>query len=127
MEEAWHLSPVRGIRGATTVSANAHQAIFEATTELLLSIVASNGLASSDVASVFLTMTPDLNAQFPALAAREIGWKDVPLLCAVEINVPDALPMCIRVLLHVNTDKTQREIRHVYLRGAHNLRPDLAD
>jgi len=121
------LSPVRGIRGATTVSVNEHQAIFEATTELLLAIVNRNGLASPDVASVFLTMTPDLNAQFPALAAREIGWTEVPLLCAVEINVPNALPMCIRVLLHVNTDKAQCKVRHVYLRGARGLRPDLAD
>lgn len=115
---------MRGIRGATTVPANTREAILEATKELLTAMLRENGIEVDSIASIFFTATPDLNAEFPALAAREMGWTDVAMLCGHEMNVPGSLPMCLRVLLHVNTDKPAREIRHVYLRGAKVLRPD---
>ena len=115
----------RGVRGATTVEANSREAILEATRELLAAMLKSNQVAVEDVASAFFTTTPDLNAEFPALAARELGWTDVALLCGHEMNVPGSLPMCLRILLHVNTDKPASAIRHVYLRGARVLRPDV--
>jgi len=115
----------RGVRGATTVEANSREAIMEATRELLAAMLKSNQFAVEDVASAFFTTTPDLNAEFPALAARELGWTDVALLCGHEMNVPGSLPMCLRILLHVNTDKPASAIRHVYLRGARVLRPDV--
>jgi len=114
----------RGIRGATTVEANSREAILEATGELLAAMVTANDIKPEDVASAFFTTTPDLNAEFPALAARRLGWNDVPLLCGHEMTVPGSLPMCLRILLHVNTDKTADQIVHVYLRGARVLRPD---
>ena len=114
----------RGIRGATTVEANSREAILEATAELLAAMVKANGIKPEDVASAFFTTTPDLNAEFPALAARRLGWNDVPLLCGHEMAVPGSLPMCLRILLHVNTDKKADQIVHVYLRGARVLRPD---
>jgi chorismate mutase len=101
--------------------------ILEATRELLGAMIAANqGLEARDVASVIFTVTPDLNAAFPARAARGLGWSEVPLLDAQEIPVPGSLPRCIRALVHWNTDRTQREITHIYLRGAQALRPDLA-
>jgi chorismate mutase len=115
----------RGVRGATTVGANTVEAILEATKELLAAMLTANDLDVEYVASAFFTMTPDLNAEFPAIAARELGWTDVALLCGHEMNKPGSLPMCLRVLLHVNTDKPARDIRHVYLRGARVLRPDI--
>jgi chorismate mutase len=114
----------RGIRGATTVDANTREAIFQATTELLSQMVLANGVEPGEVASVFFTTSRDLNADFPALAAREMGWNDVALLCAHEMDVPGSLPMCLRILLLVNTEKKADEIVHVYLRGARVLRPD---
>jgi chorismate mutase len=114
----------RGIRGATTVDANEVDAILSATRELLEAIVFANGLQASDVASAFFTTTPDLDAAFPAQAARELGWRETALMCSHEMNVPDALPKCIRVLIHWNTDKRQDEIVHVYLRTAATLRSD---
>jgi chorismate mutase len=114
----------RGIRGATTVEANSREAILEATAELLAAMVKANDVKPEDVASAFFTTTPDLNAEFPALAARRLGWNDVPLLCGHEMAVPGSLSMCLRILLHVNTDKKANEIVHVYLRGARALRPD---
>ncbi len=114
----------RGIRGATTVEANSREAILEATAELLAAMVKANGIKPEDVASAFFTTTPDLNAEFPALAARRLGWNDVPLLCAHEMAVSGSLPMCLRILVHVNTDKRADQIVHVYLRGARVLRPD---
>ena len=114
----------RGIRGATTVEANSGEAILEATAELLAAMVKANEIEAEDVASAFFTTTPDLNAEFPALAARRLGWDDVPLLCGHEMAVPGSLPMCLRILLHVNTDKTADQMVHVYLRGASALRPD---
>jgi chorismate mutase len=117
----------RGIRGATTVAENTREAILAATRELLELIVARNEIAVEDVSSAFFTVTEDLNAEHPALAARQIGWEQVALLCAREIPVPGSLGMCIRVLVHVNTEKTQADLRHVYLRDAVRLRPGFAD
>ncbi len=114
----------RGIRGATTTDANTPDAILRATRELLLLIIAQNDLDSADIGSAIFTTTPDLYAEFPALAARELGWHDVALMCGHEMNVPGALRSCIRVLIHWNTPKTQTEIQHVYIRGARSLRPD---
>jgi len=114
----------RGIRGATTADANTPDAILAATRELLLCMIEQNDLDSADIGSALFTTTPDLNAEFPALAARELGWHDVALMCGHEMHVPGALGNCIRVLIHWNTPKTQAEIRHVYIRGARNLRPD---
>ncbi|OLN30209.1 chorismate mutase [Desulfosporosinus metallidurans] len=118
---------VRGIRGATTVERNDAAEIREATMELLKMILDENQLCTEDLVSAIFTVTSDLNADFPASSAREIGWQLVPLLCATEIPVPGALPRCIRVLLHVNTERSQREIRHVFLRNAVSLRKDLVD
>lgn len=119
--------PCRGIRGATTVAANSREAILEATSELLEEMVRLNGVRPPDVASAYFTTTPDLNAEFPAVAARDgRGWNNVALMCGHEMNVPGGLAMCLRILLHVNTDRTQDQICHVYLRGAAVLRPDLA-
>ncbi len=115
----------RGIRGATTAHANNENAIVEATQELLQAIVAANELDPADLASAVFTATPDLNAIHPALAARRLGWHHVPLLSAAEIAVPESVPLCIRVLLHWNTDRPSFAITHVYLRDAVQLRPDL--
>jgi len=114
----------RGIRGATTADANTPDAILRATRELLLLIIEGNDLDIADIGSATFTTTPDLNAEFPALAARELGWYEVALMCGHEMSVPGALGSCIRVLIHWNTPKTQAEIQHVYIRGARNLRPD---
>lgn len=116
---------VRGIRGATTVEENSRDAIVAATAELLDAVVAANAVDQEQVASVFFTTTPDLNAEFPAVAAREAGWQDVALLCGHEMAVPGSLPRCLRLLMHVNTERSSAEIQHVYLRGARALRPDL--
>ena len=117
---------VRGIRGAVTASANEKAAIVDATGKLLREIVARNGIAVADIAAIFFTTTPDLTAEFPAAAARELGWQDVPLLCGHEMSVPDRLGKCVRVMMLVNTDAPQSAIRHIYLDGAAALRPDLA-
>ncbi len=117
---------VRGIRGATTVSVNQAGEILSATRELLEGILSANpGLQACDVSSVWFTMTTDLDAAYPAQAARDLGWALVPALCATEIPVPEGLPRCIRVLVQWNTPLTQAEISHVYLRDAVCLRPDL--
>lgn len=119
--------PVRGIKGATTVERNTAEAIIAATSELLGKMVELNGLDPDEIASAFFHTSPDLNAEFPAVAARrDLGWNGVPLLCGHEIGVPGSLPMCLRVLLHVNTDRRADEVTHVYMRGARVLRPDLA-
>jgi chorismate mutase len=117
---------VRGIRGATTATANTAEDITEATQELIAALIRVNDLATEDIASAFWTTTPDLNTEFPAAAARKVGWGDVPQMCAHEMSVPGGLGLCIRVTLHVNTEKSQREIRHAYLRGATVLRPEYA-
>jgi chorismate mutase len=116
---------LRGIRGATTVDANTRDAILQATTELLTALIEANDIQADDVASAFFTTTPDLTAEFPALAARRtFGWSDVALMCGHEMNVPGSLPMCLRILLHVNTGKTQNEVKFIYLRGATALRSE---
>jgi chorismate mutase len=115
---------MRGIRGATTVASNTPEAILEAATELLAEMLRANDLAVDDLASAFFTTTRDLNAEFPAVAANRMGWTDVALMCGHEMDVPGSLAMCLRVLLHANTERTSREIQHVYLRGAKQLRPD---
>jgi chorismate mutase len=117
---------VRGIRGATTATANTAEDITEATQELIAALVRVNSLDTEEIASAFWTTTRDLIAEFPAAAARRVGWADVPQMCAHEMAVPGGLAMCIRVTLHVNTEKSQRDIRHVYLRGATVLRPEYA-
>jgi len=113
----------RGIRGATTVERNDREQILAATRELLEVLVRLNGLRPDDVGYVWFTVTPDLDAEFPAFAAREIGWTEVPLMCGREIPVPGAIAGCIRVLIDWNTAKTQREIRHAFLHRAKELRP----
>ncbi len=116
---------VRGVRGATTVEANSVEAILEATRELLAAMLKANETDVEYVASAFFTTTVDLNAEFPAVAARDLGWTNVALMCGHEMNKPGGLPMCLRILLHVNTDKPARDIKHIYLRGARVLRPDI--
>lgn len=116
----------RGIRGAITVSENTREALLEATRELLLQLIEANGIEAADVASVIFTTTPDLNAEFPALAARELGWHTTALLCGHEMSVPDSLPRCVRILIHWNTERRADEIVHIYLREAQTLRPEHA-
>ena len=118
--------PTRGIRGAINVTEDSAEAILFATKVLLKNILRMNpDLNSKDIASIFFTMTPDLTATFPAMAARQMGWVDVPLLCYQEIAVVDSLPMILRVLILWNTENSQNKIRHVYLGEAVALRPDL--
>lgn len=117
----------RGIRGATTVTHNAEEHILQETAVLLQEIVDRNDIKPEDICSVWITMTGDLDAAFPAKAIRQLeGWELVPLMCALEVPVQGALPLCIRFMVHVNTAKAQNEINHVYLNGAQALRPDLA-
>lgn len=117
---------VRGVRGAITVGQDTEPEVLAATRDLLLAICAENPeLDSAEIASIFFTVTEDVHAVYPARAARELGWGDVPLMCAREIVVPGGLTGCIRVLIHWNTDLRQDQIHHVYLRGAVVLRPDL--
>lgn len=119
---------VRGLRGATTVAENTPAAIREATQELLAEMVTRNEIDAAEVASAYFTTTPDLDAEFPAVVARnDFGWDHVALMCGHEMDVPGSLRMCLRILLHVNTQRRQSEIEFVYLRGARALRPDLAD
>jgi chorismate mutase len=115
----------RGVRGATTVDENDAQAILQATTELLGAIIDANEMSEQDVASVFFTVTPGLDAICPAVAARQMGWTHTALLCLQEMAVPGSLPRCIRVLVHWNTERSIEQICHVYLREARQLRPDL--
>lgn len=116
----------RGIRGATTSIANTAEDILEATDELMRTVIHLNDLDPINVASVIFTTTPDLTATFPALAAREIGWTEVPLMCSHEMHVPGSLQSCVRVMIHVNTFRSAAEIKHVYLKGARILRPEWA-
>jgi chorismate mutase len=119
------MSICRGVRGATTVQHNTREEILAATRELVALMVRRNSIDRKDVASAIFTTTPDLDAEFPALAARQLGWLEVPMLCGHEITVPGSLPRCIRVLVHWNTDLPQGEIQHIYIRDAVKLRPDL--
>ena len=116
----------RGVRGATTVVENSRDAILLATRQMLALMIRRNEMESEDVASAIFTVTQDLNAEFPALAARQLGWLEVPLLCGYEISVPGSLPLCIRVFVHWNTTKSQADMHHVYIHDAVRLRPDLS-
>lgn len=120
------MTACRGVRGATTVAADDRDQILTATRQLLALMIRRNDIDSADVASAVFTVTDDIQAEFPALAARQLGWLEVPLLCSREMTVTSSLPLCIRVLLHWNTDKPQAEIQHVYLHDAKKLRPDLS-
>ncbi len=119
------MNKARGIRGAITVSKNSKNDILSSTRELLREIIRVNKIRADDIASIIFTSTSDLNAEFPATAARSLGLKATPLLCAREINVPGSLRKCIRILMLVNSDKAQSSIKHVYLRSAKILREDL--
>jgi chorismate mutase len=116
----------RGVRGATTADGNTRDDILTATRQLLALMIRINGIEPEQVASAVFSLTRDLDAEFPALAARQLGWLDVPLLCTYEVDVPGSLRRCVRVLIHWNTDKPQHEIRHVYVKDAERLRPDLS-
>lgn len=128
VESVWSSRPVRcrGVRGAIDVAANTSEAIVAATHELLTAMIEANGIDPDDVGSMFMTTTVDLNAQYPAVAARELGWMDVAILCGHEMNVPHGLPMCVRILIMWNTTLSPQEIEHVYLGEARRLRPDRA-
>jgi len=116
----------RGVRGAVTVEANTEKAILDATYDLLNHMIKANEIEADDIAGVMFTVTPDLNAVFPAEARRRLpGWTHVPLMCAQEVPVPGALERCVRVLMLVNTTKTAGEVQHIYLHDAERLRPDL--
>ncbi|WP_214411117.1 chorismate mutase [Sphaerisporangium fuscum] len=117
---------VRAIRGAIQIDADDREAILSGVTELVSEVMERNRLTTDDVISVIFTSTPDLTAEFPALAARKLGFHDVPLICASEIDVPGALPRVVRLMAHVETDRPRQEIQHVYLRGAAALRVDIA-
>lgn len=115
----------RGVRGAITVEANTAEAIWEGTKELLQALIVANGIEEDDVASVIFTTTPDLNAAYPAKAARDLGWRQTALMGMQEMDVPDGIQRCIRILIHWNTTKSVGELQHVFLRDAVRLRPDL--
>jgi chorismate mutase len=117
---------VLAVRGAIQIDADDRDQILEATTELVTEVMTRNALTTDDVISVIFTATPDLTAEFPALAARKLGFHDVPLLCASEIDVPHALPRVIRLMAHIESDRPRSDIQHVYLRGATALRVDIA-
>jgi chorismate mutase len=118
---------LRAIRGAITVERDAPELVYAATRELLAEIIARNGVDPDHIISVIFTVTPDLTSAFPAMAARSMGWLDVPLLCTMEIPVPGAMAHCIRVLLHVESDRQRSAIQHVYLGEAQSLRPDISE
>ena len=115
---------LRGLRGATTAAANTREAILEATEELIRALQETNEFVPEDVESAIFTSSPDLTAEYPARAARRLGWDTVPLLGASEVAVPDGVPRCIRLLLHLYTTKPARALKHIYLRDAAQLRPD---
>jgi chorismate mutase len=120
----------RGIRGATVVEENTKEAVLQATKELLGKMIEANEIEVEEIACAFFTTTSDLNAEFPALAAREMGWTQVALLCGHEMNVPESLPRCLRILILYNTEKAADEIVHVYIKGAEKLRvnnPSICD
>jgi chorismate mutase len=119
------LMTVRAVRGATQVDRDDRQEVLDATTELLQSVLTRNDLSPDDLISVIFTATPDIRSEFPAYAARQMGITDVPLLCASEVDVPGAMPRVLRLLAHVETDRSRQQLRHVYLRGAAALRTDL--
>ena len=112
----------RGIRGATTTEENTDSAIYAATRELLSQLIEANQLTEENVAAAYFTVTPDLNAAFPAAAARQLGWNTTALMCSTEIPVPGSLPQCIRIMVLYNTEKPQQEIVNIYLKGTESLR-----
>ena len=112
----------RGLRGATRSEANTEEEIYGATREMLQQLIEANGIVEKDVAMAYFTVTPDLNAAFPAAAARQLGWNNTALMCATEIAVPNSLPSCIRVLILINTDKEPDELSNIYLKGTEILR-----
>jgi chorismate mutase len=116
--------PCRGVRGATTADSNTREDILKATRELLALMIRQNSIRREDVGSALFSTSTDLNAEFPALAARQLGWLDVALMCYHELDVPGSLRRCIRILLHWNTDTPPAEIVHIYIKDAANLRPD---
>lgn len=116
---------MRGVRGATTAEANTAESILHATTELLRELIHVNQIEEEHVASVIFTTTPDLNRAYPAKAARDLGWRRTALLGCQEIDIPNGIEHCIRILIHWNTERTLDEIQHVYTKGALILRPDL--
>jgi chorismate mutase len=123
------MTAVRGIRGATTVEVDDPEGIVEATTEMLSALIEANGIDPEQVAGAWFTTSPDLHSEFPAVAARRLGWVDVPLICGQEMDVPYAntrsIPRCVRVLILVNTERSQREVHHAYLRGARAIKEEL--
>jgi len=118
--------PCRGVRGATVTEGNTSDEILVASRQLLALMIRLNGIEPDDVASAMFTVTKDLDAEFPAFAARQLGWIDVPLLCSYEIDVPGSLKRCIRILVNWNTVKSQKDIVHIYVKEAQSLRPDLS-
>lgn len=119
--------PCRGVRGATTAEANSSEEILKATRQLLALMIRQNRIEEEDVASAIFTTTPDLDAEFPALAARQLGWLEAAMICVHELDVPGSLRRCIRILLHWNTDKPAGQIVHVYIKQAAELRPDRSE
>jgi chorismate mutase len=119
--------PCRGVRGATTCEANTSESILKASRELLALMIRQNGIQAEDVGGVIFSTTTDLDAEFPALAARQLGWWDVALMCVNELDVPGSLRRCIRILLNWNTDKPNDKIVHVYIKEAARLRPDRSE
>lgn len=117
----------RGVRGATTIEANDREGILKGTRQLLALMIRRNEIEAADVGSIIFTVTKDLDAEFPALAARQLGWLNVPLLCGYEVSVQGSLARCVRILIHWNTPKAAAEIQHVYMREAVRLRPDLCN
>ena len=116
---------IRAIRGATTVDVDSKAAIEEAVTELLTAVMSQNEIMEKDLISILFTATQDLKSEFPATAARKVGLKDTPLICAVELDIEGALPRTIRLMAHVESSRSKAEIAHIYLRGATSLRKDL--
>jgi chorismate mutase len=116
---------VRALRGATTVGSNDKTEILEATGELLQKIVETNGIAKEEIISVIFSVTSGLDAAFPAVAARQMGWNDIALMCTYEMDVPGSLKNCIRIMMHINTEKSNNELKYIYLKDAVKLRPDL--
>ena len=120
------LVAVRAIRGAIQVDADERQAVLDGTAELVTAVMDRNGLSTDDVISVIFSATADLRAEFPALATRSLGFQEVPLLCCSEIDVPGAMPRVVRLMMHVETERSRSQMQHVYLRGATALRLDMA-
>ena len=117
---------IRGVRGATTIQSDTAQLVWDETASLVVEMVKANGIVPEDIASITISTTPDIQSAFPAKSVRMMeGWQYVPIMCMHEMDVPGALPLCIRVLMHVNTDVAQKDIQHVYLNEAVKLRPDL--